>query len=103
MVTVRGTFRVTYAFEVRIKFGGLVAEMEIHGVVRELAPNASESLAFPKPFGQRRAIVGSPRFGADYSDRSLGIDFANAVDGGRGRHPTPDDQVRVIVHRSSLT
>ena len=38
------------------------------------------------------------RVGADQADRAIGVNLADAADGGIGSHPAANDQVRVVRH-----
>src|SRR5207245_5390794 len=65
---------------------------------RRLAPDFLFGLALPKGLGERRAVVGRMRLGADQADRARRVRLVEGLGGGVGGHATADDQVGVVGH-----
>src|SRR5687768_14337628 len=71
--------------------------MEIYAKLVRAEPDAVQRFTAPELLGEGRAFVRWVRFAADQTDRTVGIDLANAADSGVGSHATADDEIGVVV------
>src|SRR6266508_4404930 len=73
-------------------------EVQLGACFRGRTPDALLGLALPQALGERRAIVGRVRLGADQADGAGGVRLPDTRDRRIRRHPAADDEIRVARH-----